>query len=119
MYGTKSRRSAVLVPLPARLPGILTRMTGRDVDVEEQPKVSNSRWLLAGLGILALVSAVTLFWTSGLSVDWSMCEDMADSMELLDCSTTRWNVSAIIGSVLLLVTAVALLFMGLRRTRHA
>ena len=94
-------------------------MTGTDVDVEQQAKVSHRGWLLVGLGSLALVAAATLFWTSGWSVDWSTCEGVADSIELLDCSTTSWNAPATIGSVLLLAAAVALMVVGLRRTRRS
>jgi hypothetical protein len=77
------------------------------------------RWLLVGLGALALVAAATLFWTSGWSVEWSTCENVTDGIELLDCSTTRWNAPAVIGSVLLLAVAVALMVAGFRRTHRA
>jgi hypothetical protein len=89
-------------------------MTG--VDVEEQAKTGHRRRLLVGLAGLALVAGAALFWTAGWSVDWSTCEDVADSIELLDCSTTRWNAPAVIGSVLLLALALALIVAGLRRT---
>jgi hypothetical protein len=88
-----------------------------DVDVQAQAKVGHRRWLLVGLGALALVAGAALFWTAGWSVDWSTCENVADSIELLHCSTTRWNAPAVIGSVLLLAAAVALMVAGFRR-RH-
>ncbi|MGE3811904.1 MAG: hypothetical protein AB7I24_10170 [Candidatus Nanopelagicales bacterium] len=94
-------------------------MTGTHVDVEEQAKVTQWRWLLVGLGALALVAATTLLWTSGWSVHWSTCTDVADSIELLDCTTTRWNAPAVIGSVLLFALAAALVVVGRRRTRRA
>jgi hypothetical protein len=94
-------------------------MTGTDVDVEEQANVGHRHWLLVGLGALALVAGAGLLWTAGWSVDWSTCDNVADSIELLDCSTTRWNAPAVIGSVLLLAAAVALTVAGLRRTRRA
>jgi hypothetical protein len=91
-----------------------------DVDVEAQAKVGHRRWLLVGLGALALVASAALFWTAGWAVDWSTCEDVvADSIELLDCSTTRWSAPAVIGSVLLLAVAVALMVAGFRRTHRA
>jgi hypothetical protein len=92
-------------------------MTGAGVD--EQATVGHRRWLLVGIGALALVAAAVLFWASGWSVDWSTCNDVADSIELLDCSTTRWNAPAVVGSVLLLATGVALMGVGFRRTRRA
>jgi hypothetical protein len=90
-----------------------------DVDVEAQARVGHRRWLLVGLGALALVAGAALFWTAGWYVDWSTCENVADGIELLDCSTTRWNAPAVIGSVLLLAVAVALMVAGFRRTHRA
>jgi hypothetical protein len=97
----------------------MTGVTEMDVDVENRERVGHRRWLLVGLGALALLAAAALFWTSGWSVDWITCDDVADSIELLDCSTTRWNAPAVIASVLLLAAAVGLTVAGLRRTRRA
>lgn len=82
-------------------------MTGTDVGLEEQANVGHRRWPLVGLGALALVAGASLFWIAGWSVDWSSCDSVADSLELLDCSTTRWNAPVVIGSVLLLAAALA------------